>query len=65
MGGGPGRGGDLAARLEVDDAKSLFLELRDGGAPIHQGLRTEPWGQVTFVVWDPDGNLISFGSPMP
>jgi uncharacterized glyoxalase superfamily protein PhnB len=52
-------------RLEVDDAKSLFLELRDGGAPIHQGLRTEPWGQVTFVVWDPDGNLISFGSPMP
>ena len=55
----------LAARLEVDDAKSLFLELRDGGAPIHQGLRTEPWGQVTFVVRDPDGNLISFGSPMP
>jgi hypothetical protein len=26
---------------------------------------TEPWGQVTFVVQDPDGNLISFGSPMP
>jgi uncharacterized glyoxalase superfamily protein PhnB len=55
----------LAAWLEVDDAKSLFLELRDGGAPNHQGLRTEPWGRVTFVVWDPDGNLISFGSPMP
>ena len=55
----------LAARLEVDDAESLFLELRDGGAPIHQGLRTEPWGQVTFAVRDPDGNLISFGSPMP
>ena len=55
----------LAARVEVDDAKSLFLELRDAGAPIHQGLRTEPWGQVTFVVRDADGNLISFGSPMP
>ena len=55
----------LSARLEVDDVKALFLELRHGGAPIHQGLRTEPWGQVTFVVRDPDSNLISFGSPMP
>jgi hypothetical protein len=27
-------------------------------------LRTEPWGQVTFVVADLDGNLLSFGSPM-
>lgn len=55
----------LAARLEVDDVKVLFLELRDRGAPIHQRLRTEPWGQLTFVVCDPDRNLISFGSPMP
>ena len=54
----------LAARLEVEDVKTLFLELRDR-APIHQGLRTEPWGQLTFVVRDPDRNLISFGSPMP
>jgi catechol 2,3-dioxygenase-like lactoylglutathione lyase family enzyme len=54
----------LAARLEVGDAKTLFLELRDR-ANVHQGLRTEPWGQLTFVVRDPDRNLISFGSPMP
>ena len=54
----------LAARLEVEDVKALFLELRDR-APMHQGLRTEPWGQLTFVVRDPDRNLISFGSPMP
>ena len=55
----------LAARLEVDDVKSLFLELRDAGASIHHRLRAEPWGQLTFVVRDPDDNLISFGSPMP
>lgn len=55
----------LAARIEVDDVKALFLEVRDDGATFHQALRTEPWGQVTFVVRDPDGNLISFGSPMP
>ena len=55
----------LAARLEVDDVKSLFLELRGAGASIHHRLRAEPWGQLTFVVRDPDDNLISFGSPMP
>lgn len=55
----------LAARLEVDDVKSLFLELRGAGASIHHRLRAEPWGRLTFVVRDPDDdNLISFGSPM-
>jgi hypothetical protein len=38
---------------------------RDAGASIHHRLRAEPWGQLTFVVRDPDDNLISFGSPMP
>jgi catechol 2,3-dioxygenase-like lactoylglutathione lyase family enzyme len=54
----------LAARVEVGDVKSLFLEIRDKGATLHRGLRTEPWGQVTFVVRDLDGNLVSFGSAM-
>ena len=54
----------LAVRLEVGDVKALFLEVRDRGATFHQALRTEPWGQVSFIVRDPDGNLISFGSPM-
>lgn len=59
-------GGDLlAARIEVDDVKALFLEVRGNGAMFDQALRTEPWGQVTFVVRDPDRNLICFGSPMP
>jgi hypothetical protein len=26
----------------------------------HQSLRTEPWGARTFIVQDPDGNLIAF-----
>lgn len=55
----------LAVRIEVDDVKALFLEVRGRGAAFHQVLRTEPWGQVTFVVADPDGNLLGFGSPMP
>jgi hypothetical protein len=31
--------------------------------PIHQSLRNEPWQAKTFVVKDPDGNLILFAAP--
>lgn len=55
----------LAARIEVDDLKGLFLSVRKHAANLHQTLRTEPWGQTTFIVTDPDGNLLSFGSPFP
>lgn len=55
----------LAVRFEVDDVKALYLEVRDRGAQLHQRLRREPWGQRTFVVADPAGNLLSFGSHMP
>jgi len=55
------REGDvLAATLTLDDAKPLFLELQAAGAVFHQTLRTEPWGARTFIVADPDGNLICF-----
>jgi len=50
----------LAATVVVDDPKALFLELRAAGAPFHQALRTEPWGARTFIIRDPDGNLIAF-----
>jgi uncharacterized glyoxalase superfamily protein PhnB len=55
----------LAVRFEVDDVKALYLEVRDRGAQLYQRLRREPWGQRTFIVIDPDGNLVSFGSHMP
>ena len=50
----------LSATLTVDDAKGLFLEFQQAGASIHQPLRTEPWGARTFIVADPDGNLLCF-----
>lgn len=50
----------LSATLTVDDAKALFLELQKVDVPFHQTLRTEPWGARTFIVRDPDGNLILF-----
>lgn len=50
----------LSATLALDDAEPLYNEYRAAGVAFHQGLRTEPWGARTFVVADPDGNLIAF-----
>lgn len=50
----------VSATLTLDDAKPLFLEYQKTGVVFHQALRTEPWGARTFIVEDPDGNLIAF-----
>jgi catechol 2,3-dioxygenase-like lactoylglutathione lyase family enzyme len=50
----------LSATLTLDDARPLFLEFQKAGVTFHQTLRTEPWGARTFIVQDPDGNLIAF-----
>lgn len=50
----------LSASITLDDAKPLFLELQEAGIEFHQALRSEPWGARTFIVRDPDGNLILF-----
>jgi catechol 2,3-dioxygenase-like lactoylglutathione lyase family enzyme len=55
------REGDaVSATLTLDDAEPLFLEFQRAGVAFHQTLRTEPWGARTFIVQDPDGNLIAF-----
>lgn len=50
----------LAASMSVDDVKSLYLEFQAADATFHQTLRSEPWGALTFIVSDPDGNLLLF-----
>jgi predicted lactoylglutathione lyase len=50
----------LASAAEIEQ---LFLAYQAAGVPIHQSLRNEPWEAKTFVVKDPDGNLILFASP--
>jgi catechol 2,3-dioxygenase-like lactoylglutathione lyase family enzyme len=50
----------LSASITLDDAKPLFLEYQAAGVMFDQTLRTEPWGARTFIVRDPDGNLILF-----
>ncbi len=57
----------LSATLTLDSAagiKALFAACRSGGIPLHQTLRLEPWGARTFIVKDPDGNLLLFAGPL-
>jgi hypothetical protein len=50
----------VSATLTLDHAEPLFSEFQHAGVTFHQPLRKEPWGARTFIVQDPDGNLIAF-----
>ncbi len=51
----------LSAAVTVDDVKELSAKFQAAGVCFHQALRREPWGAQTFIVKDPDGNLVLFG----
>jgi catechol 2,3-dioxygenase-like lactoylglutathione lyase family enzyme len=56
----------LSADMGVDtheEIKQLFLEFQAAGVTFFQTLRKEPWGAKTFIVKDPDGNLLLFAGP--
>lgn len=50
----------LAATITMENAQPLYLEYQRAGVELVQPLRTEPWGARTFMVRDPDGNLLLF-----
>jgi catechol 2,3-dioxygenase-like lactoylglutathione lyase family enzyme len=56
----------LSASMTVaatEEIKFLFLEFRAAGVTFRQNLKREPWGSKTFVVKDPDDNLLLFAGP--
>lgn len=54
----------LAASFVVERVKALFLEYRAQEVEFAQTLKAQPWGASDFIVRDPDGNLLSFASPV-
>jgi catechol 2,3-dioxygenase-like lactoylglutathione lyase family enzyme len=61
------REGLLSASITVataDEIKQLFSSYQALNVPFHQTLKQAPWGATTFVVADPDGNLILFAGPL-
>jgi catechol 2,3-dioxygenase-like lactoylglutathione lyase family enzyme len=56
----------LSASMTVETAtaiKQLFLEFQAAGVTFHQALQRQPWGADTFIIKDPDGNLLLFAGP--
>lgn len=56
----------LSATLTLSsgaEAKSLFAAYEAAGTTFAQPLKKEEWGAVTFIVKDPDGNLLLFAGP--
>jgi catechol 2,3-dioxygenase-like lactoylglutathione lyase family enzyme len=50
----------LSAVLTLEDAEPLYNEYVSAGVPFAQHLKDESWGARTFIVRDPDGNLLLF-----
>jgi uncharacterized glyoxalase superfamily protein PhnB len=56
----------LSASITVataNEIKQLFLSYQAAGVSFPQTLKKEPWGARTFIVSDPDENLILFAGP--
>lgn len=53
----------MPPRSTLVAAEPLFLEFNAVDATFAQPLRAEPWGARTFIIRDPDGNLILFVGP--
>ena len=56
----------LGASMTVDstaEIKQLFLDYQAAGVEFFRPLKQEPWGARTFIVRDPDGNLLLFAGP--
>ena len=53
----------LSAAITVNSAaeiRALFAEYQAAGVDFFRPLKQEPWGARTFIVRDPDGNLLQF-----
>ena len=50
----------LAATITLEDAEQVYAEYQTTGVEFAQNLRSESWGAQTFIVRDPDGNLLLF-----
>jgi len=60
------REGLLSASITLgraDEIERLFVAYQAADVALAQTLRDEPWGAKTFIVEDPDGNLILFAGP--
>jgi uncharacterized glyoxalase superfamily protein PhnB len=56
----------LSASITLGSAgeiEELYQDYQAKDVPMYQTLRDEPWGAKTFIINDPDGNLVLFAAP--
>jgi len=49
------QGSGIYLTIEVEDADSMYEELKKKGVPIKIDIRNEPWGDRHFAIQDPNG----------
>ena len=47
----------------TEEIEQLFATYQAAGVRFHQKMTNQSWGAKTFIVLDPDGNLILFAGP--
>ena len=55
-------GQHLHVHFEVRDIKAAFCQVQEAGVKIIEGITDRPWGMTEFVIEDPDGHTLYFGS---
>jgi predicted enzyme related to lactoylglutathione lyase len=46
--------------IEVDDLEQTFVAAESAGAPVVSPIATHPWGERSFMIYDPSGNRLCF-----
>ena len=55
-------GQHLHLHIGVRDIQSAFRQVEEAGVKIVEGIADRPWGITEFVIEDPDGHTLYFGS---
>lgn len=50
--------------FENDDIEDAYRRFSEAGIEALQPVHSEPWGQLTFRCYDPDGHLLEVAEPM-
>ncbi len=55
-------GQHLHLHIGVRDIQAAFRQVEEAGVKIVEGIADRPWGITEFVIEDPDGHTLYFGS---
>jgi predicted enzyme related to lactoylglutathione lyase len=51
--------------FETEDLEAAWDKISVAGVEIMHPMSEQPWGQRVFRIFDPDGNIIEIGEPLP